>query len=91
MITTANDPSICRVLAIFDGETEDLVDVIELVNFDLQTFTSQFDVPIETDPQMLDRYAVGPIDVDFLLQHLPADLDFNFTTHAYFLDAAKRE
>ena len=90
-MTTANDPSICRVLAIFEGDTENLVDVIELVNFDLHTFTSQFDVPIETDPQMLDRYAVGPIDVDFLRQHLPDDLDFNFTTHAYFLDAAKRE
>ena len=91
MTTTVNDSSICRVLAIFDGETEELLDVIELVNFDLQAFTTQFDVPIETDPHMLDRYAVGPIDVDFLRQYLPAELDFEFSTHAYFLDAAKRE
>lgn len=91
MTTTVNDSSICRVLAIFDGETEELLDVIELVNFDLQAFTNQFDVPIETDPNMLDRYAVGPIDVDFIRKHLPAELDFEFSAHAYFLDAAKRE
>jgi hypothetical protein len=90
MATAPNDPLICRVLAIFDGETEELLDVIELASFDLKSFTSQFDVPTETDPNMLDRYAVGPIDVDFLRQHLSAELDFNFTTQAYFIDAAKR-
>lgn len=91
MTTTHYSALICRVLAIFDGETEELVEVFELVNFDLHSFTTQFDVPVETDPQMLDRYAVGPIDVDFMRTHVPAGIEFDFTRYAYFIDAAKRE
>ena len=82
---------ICRVLAVFDGETEQLQDVIELVGFELESFVTQFDVPVESDPEMLDRYAVGPADLDFLRRHLTEEIEFDFTKFGYFIDAAKRE
>lgn len=92
MMTTIPDNShICRVLAIFDGQTEELHHVIELVGFELETFATQFDVLVESDPLMLDRYAVGPMDVDFLRRHLPEPVEFDFTKFGYFIDAAKRE
>jgi hypothetical protein len=91
MTNTRYSAPICRVLAIFDGETEELAEVIELLNFDLNSFTTQFDVPVETDPQMLDRYAVGPIDVEFMRAHVPVGIAFEFSRYAYFIDAAKRE
>ncbi len=91
MNSRQSDPAICRVLAIFDGETEALVDVIELKAFDLESFSSQFDVPVETDPQMLDRYAVGPSDLSFLEKHIAEDVEFDFSKYGYFIDAARRE
>ena len=91
MTSIPREHLLCRVLAIFDGETEELIDVIELVGFDLRSFVEQFDVLVESDPHMLDRYAVGPMDVDFVLKHLPHHVDFDFRTCGYFIDAAKRE
>lgn len=91
MSTTQDDHLLCRVLAIFDGQTEELLDVIELVGFELASFIEQFDVLVEKDPLMLDRYAVGPMDVDFLRARLPTHVEFDFSAHGYFIDAAKRE
>ncbi len=79
-----------RALTIIDGVTEEMVDMLELEAFDLQAFTHQFDVPIETDPQMLDRYAVGPDDTQFLAKVLGIDLPYDFSRFAYFIEALRR-
>lgn len=79
-----------RSLTIIDGVTEDLVDIIELETFDLQAFAHQFDVPVESDPHMLDRYAVGPDDVQFLSKVMGIDLPYDFARFAYFIEALKR-
>lgn len=67
-----------------------MVDILELEGFDLQAFTHQFDVPIETDPHMLDRYAVGPDDVQFLTKVLGIALPYDFSRFAYFIEALRR-
>jgi len=82
---------ICHVLATLDGETEELIEVLEISHFDLTAFSKQFDVPVESDPEMLDRYAVGPIDIDFLRSRISPDLQFDFSRYAYFIEAARRD
>jgi hypothetical protein len=91
MSPSSSDPSICHVLSVVDGSTEEVVDAHLLEPFDLQAFCHQFDVPVEHDPQMLDRYAVGPDDVAFLQKVLAVEIIFEFATHAYFIEAVRRE
>jgi hypothetical protein len=91
MSTSPSDPTICHVLTVVHGTSEEVVDVHELEPFDLVAFCHQFDVPVEHDPQMLDRYAVGPDDVAFLHGIMEIELPFNFATHAYFIEAARRD
>jgi hypothetical protein len=82
---------ICRILSEIDGETEEVVDFVELTNFDLQSFCVQFDVPVETDPRMLDRYSVGPDDVSFLEAVLKRPLTLDLERRAYFIEALIRD
>lgn len=85
------DPdTLCRALTVLDGESEEVVEVHEIESFDLAAFSKQFDVPVQYDPQMLDRYAVGPDDVPFLNEVLGLDLPFDFTRYAYFIEALTR-
>ena len=91
MSTNTENAPICHVLTVIDGASEEVVDVHELEPFDLAAFCHQFDVPVEHDPQMLDRYAVGPDDVPFLHKFMEVELPFNFATHAYFIEAARRD
>jgi hypothetical protein len=79
------------VLSILDGTTEEVIDVHEIHPFDLAAFLHQFDVPVESDPEMLDRYAVGPDDATFLSTALGIDLSFDFTRFAYFIEAARKD
>jgi hypothetical protein len=81
----------CHVLTIIDGETEELSDAYEISGFQLTAFLQQFDVPIETDPEMLDRYAVGPDDADFVIKALGFEMPFDFTRYAYFIEAAEND
>jgi hypothetical protein len=83
--------TLCHVLTVVDGSSEEVVDVHELESFDLHAFCHQFDVPVERDPQMLDRYAVGPDDVAFLHKVMEIELPFEFSTYAYFIEAAERD
>lgn len=85
------DSSICHVLLILDGATEDVIDVFELERFDLAAFAEQFDVPTESDPEMHDRYAVGPGDEDFLQDYTPEGMAFDFRQNAYFIEAVERD
>lgn len=86
-----NLSAICHVLHIIDGSDEDTVDVIELTSFELEAFRKQFDVPDQSDPLMLDRYAVGPDDVPFLTRYLKAPIAFDFTAFGYWIEAVRRE
>lgn len=80
-----------HVLTVVDGKTEELVDLLELRLFNLQQFAKQFDVDTTADPDMLDRYSVGPDDVPFLEQQLGRKLAFDFQRFAYFIEAAKKD
>lgn len=83
--------SICHVLVIIDGRSEEVVDVITLPSFELAAFQLQFDVPIEVDPQMLDRYVVGPDDVAFLKEYLSTPVTFDYTTRGYWIEPARMD
>jgi hypothetical protein len=83
--------SICHVLHIIDGSTEETVDVIELTTFDLEAFKRQFDVSHQSDPMMLDRYVVGPDDVPFLNRYVISPIAFDFTAFGYWIEAVRRQ
>ena len=89
-MTTDDKEMRCHLLAIYDGASEELVEAIEIKNFDLLRFIHQFDVCPETDPEMLDRYGVGPDDVEFLVATLGTSVEFQFSQFAYFIEAAKK-
>jgi hypothetical protein len=82
--------STCHLLTVIDGETEELLDLIEIRAFDLIRFREQFDVPVESDPDLLDKYAVGPGDVEFLREVLGLELQFDFSRYGYFVEAATK-
>lgn len=75
-------------LTVYDGVTEELLDVVVIENFSLESFIDQFDVSRQSDPSMLDRYAVGPDDVRFVIEALGCTFDFDFTRFGYFIEAA---
>lgn len=76
-----------HILHVVDGATEETLHVVEIVNFDLPQFARQFDVPTQTDPEMLDRYVVGPDDLDFLSQFIGTDIAFDFSSNGYWIEA----
>lgn len=78
-----------HVLTVIDGTSEELLDLVELKNFDLSAFALQFDVP-DSDPEMLDKYAIGPDDKGFLEERLGFPLQLDFTRFAYFIEAARK-
>lgn len=82
---------ICHILTVVDGESDEVLDFIEIANFDLPAFAKQFAVPLERDPEMLDRYAIGPDDVTFIEKQLNTPLSFDFSTYAYFIEAVVRD
>lgn len=90
MTQDTNLGNLCRALTVIDGVTEELIDLHEIENFEVSAFAQQFDVPVEYDPDMLDRYAVGPDDVPFLNRALGVELLFDFARYAYFIEALRR-
>ena len=83
--------TLCHLLTIVDGKSEEIVDVIEIKAFELVSFRHQFDGSEESDPDMLDRYSVGPDDAAFLCRALGYQIDFEFSRYAYFIDAAYKD
>ena len=75
---------------IIDGSTEDTIDVVQFKSFNLDLFCQQFDVPTQSDPQMLDRYVVGPDDLDFLVPYLQQPVEFRFDVRGYWIEAVTR-
>ena len=90
-MTTQTKEDICHILTIIDGSTEEVIEVIEIKNFDLSRFRIQFDVSPETDPDMLERYGIGPDDADFVCQALGREVPFEFSKFAYFVEAVQRQ
>jgi hypothetical protein len=84
-------PPPVRTLTIVDGISEEVVEVIEFCSFDLAAFAEQFDVPVQYDPEMLDRYSVGPDDAAFVQGALTVELSFDFSEYAYFIEAYSRD
>ena len=78
---------VTHVLAVYDGISEEIIDVVKIVQFNLAEFIDQFDVDPERDPQMEDRYAVGPDDLPFLGKKLANQIAFDLSTKAYFVEA----
>jgi hypothetical protein len=78
---------VAHVLVVLDGSTEEVLDAIELIHFDPPLFGQQFDVPTQYDPDMLDRYVVGPDDITFLKAYLPGPIDFHFESRGYWIEA----
>ena len=89
METHSTSQAICHVLSVFDGDSEELVEIFEIEHFSLEAFTEQFDVSTKTDPEMFDRYAVGPDDVRFLEQAIGRPLSFDFSKYGYFIEATR--
>jgi hypothetical protein len=76
---------------MIDGATEEVLEFWEIPEFNLAEFREQFDVPIQSDPQMLDRYAVGPVDVPYLQEVMEIPINFDFTRYAYFIEAVRKD
>lgn len=83
--------SLVHVLTVIDGKTEELLHLVELKTFTATEFQKQFDVDPEKDPEMMDRYSVGPDDLGFLEKHIGKPLNFDFKRYAYFIEAATKE
>jgi hypothetical protein len=90
-MNSENSNAICHGISIVDGTTEETVDFILIPHFSLESFTKQFDVPVQWDPKMLDRYAVGPDDVEFLRREIGTQMVFDFTRYGYFIEAVARD
>ena len=90
-MTMPASKSIVHLLSIVDGESEETVKVVMFQSFVEKEFHRQFDVDPESDPEMLDRYSVGPDDVAFLNRYLEGQLEFDFTRFAYFVEAVRDE
>jgi hypothetical protein len=84
---TYQSQNLVHALIIMDGNSEEVVDVVQFSTFDLAAFSHQFDVPVQYDPDMLDRYAVGPDDISFLSAYLERPILFDFTTYGYWVEA----
>lgn len=81
---------VCHVLVVINGTTEDIERVVELQNFDKEAFMNQLDVPKQSDPDMLDRYVIGPDDVSFVKNYLPESVNFDFSNLGYWIEAVTR-
>jgi hypothetical protein len=91
MTSSTRSTLLCHILTVIDGESEELLDLLEFKDFDLEAFAVQFDVPIEHDPQMLEKYAVGPDDAAFVCSALGREITFDFTQYGYFIEAAHKD
>jgi len=80
-----------HVITVIDGQTESLVNLLELKGFVASDYHQQFDVDPIADPDMLDRYSIGPDDVAFLVRHAGVQVNFDFERFAYFIEAAQRD
>ena len=76
-------------LTIYDGQSEECIEAIKIPDFNIAAFKIQFDVLEQDDPNMLDRYCVSPLDINFVSEYLPNVAAFDFQQFAYFIEALK--
>ena len=84
---TENTNSIIHLLSIYDAKTEELVELLKFKEFNLNAFIEQFAVDPVTDPEMHERYAIGPDDLPLILDALGHEYNFEFQAYAYFVEA----
>ena len=75
-----------RFLVVYDGDTEEVSELIALDNVDLDTLKDLLDVP-PTDPEMHDRYVVGPDEFEQISSYFPEKVEPDFSQNAYFVEA----
>jgi hypothetical protein len=46
---------------------------------------------VETDPEMLERYAIGPDDAPFVFGVLGFEMKLDFARFGYFIEAAQKD
>ena len=80
-----------RMLTIYDGSSEEMISMFRFPRFELKAFIQQFDVDPKADPEMFNRYAIGPDDTSFVLKHLDEELEFDFQQKAYFIEAVEND
>ncbi|MCB0354226.1 MAG: hypothetical protein KDD64_11895 [Bdellovibrionales bacterium] len=84
------DRNIGHYLVSYDGATEEVDEIIRIDQFHLDEFREAFAVP-PNDPEMHDRYAVGPDDIRFLRPKLAREVEFEFAERAYFIEALQTD
>ena len=85
---TTNSPATVHVITIYNASSEEPVDLLRFDNFSLPDFIDQFAVDVATDPDMTERYAIGPDDLPLVNKALGYEHPFNFSELAYFVEAA---
>jgi hypothetical protein len=81
--------SVIHVLSIYDGQTEEITAVHRLERFDEAAFRVQFAADMEIDPDLSERYSVGPDDASLILSMMTEVIEFEFTRFAYFVEAVR--
>ncbi len=78
--------NIGRYLVIYDGKTEEVSKLIVLKNVELGNLKDMLDVP-PSDPEMHDRYAVGPDEMELISPYFDEEIEVDFSKHACFIEA----
>jgi len=86
-----NNNQITHCLTVYNGESEEIETFFDLPDFNLEEFKLHFDVDPARDPEMLDRYAVGPDDVSFLQKFVKEAVAYSFSSKGYFVEAVRRD
>jgi len=81
--------TIVHVLAVYDGETEELVTLHRLERFDEAAFRDQFAAGAAIDPDLTETYSVGPDDVPVVQRMLATEVQFHFERYGYLIEAAR--
>jgi hypothetical protein len=75
-----------RYIAQYEKTGEELIDRIELKDFDLSKFQKQLGVQNENDP-MFDCFPIKENDFDFLIKYISENIILDFDNYEYFLEA----
>jgi hypothetical protein len=78
------ESAILRCINMYDGQSEEIIEVFPFRVFHIEKFREQFAAPDE-DPEFLDAYAVGPTDILFLRDYVDI-AHFDFQKYAYLIE-----
>ncbi len=80
---------IVHILAIYDGKSEDLIEIIELPHFSPEKMIAHYEIDTAADPDIHNRYSVGPDDISIVNQAAGREISFDFTANGYFIEAVR--